>query len=45
MFFQEYAGCLGEIRRHVANDKLELEPRLQRWNALFLSLKAIEQDL
>ncbi|MGC4013686.1 MAG: dynamin family protein [Luteolibacter sp.] len=45
VFFQEYAGCLEEVRRHVANDKLALEPRLQRWNELFLSLKAIEQDL
>lgn len=45
VFFQDYAGCLEEVRRHVANDKLALEPRLQRWNALFLSLKAIEQDL
>ncbi|BCU78665.1 dynamin family protein [Luteolibacter sp. LG18] len=45
VFFQDYAGCLEEIRRHVANDKLALEPRLQRWNELFLSLKAIEQDL
>lgn len=45
VFFQDYAGSLEEVRRHVANDKLSLAPRLQRWNSLFLSLKAIEQDL
>jgi hypothetical protein len=45
VFFQDYARCLEEVRRHVANEKLVLEPRLQQWNSLFLSLKAIEQDL
>lgn len=45
LLFQDYAGCLKEVRRHVANEKLELEPRLQRWNELFLALKAIEQEL
>ncbi len=45
VLFQDYAGCLKEIRRHVANERLALEPRQQRWNELFLALKAIEQDL
>lgn len=45
VLFQDYAGCLKEVRRHVANEKLALEPRLQRWNELFLALKAIEQEL
>ena len=45
VLFQDYAGCLKEIRRHVANERLALEPRLQRWNELFLALKAIEQEL
>lgn len=45
VLFQDYAGCLKEVRRHVANEKLALEPRLQRWNSLFLALKAIEQEL
>lgn len=45
VLFQDYAGCLKDIRRHVANGKLALEPQLQRWNTLFLSLKTIEQEL
>ena len=45
VLFQDYAGCLKDVRRHVANGKLALEPQLQRWNTLFLSLKAIEQEL
>lgn len=45
VFFQEYTGCLGEVKRHLARQKFELEPRMQRWNHLFLALKAVEQEL
>jgi len=45
VLFQDYAGCLKDVRRHVANGKLALEPQFQRWNTLFLSLKTIEQEL
>lgn len=45
VFFQEYARSLQAVRRHIADEKLELEPRFKRWNSLFLELKAIEQDL
>jgi len=45
VFFQEYTGCLGEVKRHLARQKFELEPRMQRWNGLFLALKAVEQEL
>jgi len=43
--FQDYAASLGAIRRHLADEKRALEPRLRRWNELFLTLKAIEQEL
>lgn len=45
VLFQDYAACLKEIRRHVASERLALQPRQQRWNELFLALKAIEQEL
>jgi predicted GTPase len=44
-FFQDYTSCLGALRSHLANEKLAIEPKLQRWQNLFLSLKAIEQNL
>jgi hypothetical protein len=43
--FQDYADSLAVIRRHLAGEKQALEPRLRRWDELFLTLKAIEQDL
>ena len=43
--FQDYADSLAAIRRHLAAEKRALEPRLRRWNEVFLTLKAIEQDL
>lgn len=43
--FQDYADSLAAIRRHLASEKRALEPRLRRWNELFLTLKAIEQEL
>lgn len=43
--FRDYAGCLGNLRSHLAKEKLAIEPRLKRWQDLFLTLKAIEQEL
>ncbi|MGL4398908.1 MAG: dynamin family protein [Luteolibacter sp.] len=43
--FQDYATSLTAVRTHLAREKLAIEPRLRRWQELFLTLKAIEQDL
>jgi hypothetical protein len=43
--FRDYAGTLDNVRTHLAREKLAIEPRLKRWQDLFLTLKAIEQDL
>lgn len=43
--FQDYATSLTAVRTHLAREKLAIEPRLKRWQELFLTLKAIEQDL
>lgn len=43
--FQDYAGSLTAVRTHLAKEKLSVEPRLKRWQELFLTLKAIEQEL
>jgi predicted GTPase len=43
--FQDYTSSLSAIRTHLAHEKLAIEPRLRRWHELFLTLKAIEQDL
>jgi hypothetical protein len=42
--FHDYASALGGLRDHIAREKLAIEPRLKRWQELFLTLKAIEQD-
>jgi hypothetical protein len=42
--FHDYAAALGGLRVHLAREKLAIEPRLKRWQELFLTLKAIEQD-
>ena len=44
-FYIEYGNLLESVRRHIANAKLELQPNLEQWNALFLELKEIEQEL
>jgi predicted GTPase len=44
IFFQDYTSCLGSIRKHLAKQKLAIEPQLGRWHNLFLTLKSIEQD-
>lgn len=43
--FQDYASSLTAVRTHLAREKQAIEPRLKRWQELFLTLKAIEQDL
>jgi predicted GTPase len=43
--FQDYATSLTAVRTHLAREKLAIEPRLRRWQELFLTLKAIEQEL
>lgn len=43
--FQDYAGSLTAVRTHLAKEKLSIEPRLKRWQELFLTMKAIEQEL
>lgn len=45
IFFQDYTSCLNSIRRHLAKEKMAIEPKLKEWRDLFLTLKAIEQDL
>jgi len=44
-FYVEYGGLFEIVRRRIADQKLLLKPRLQRWNDLFLELKAIEQEI
>ncbi|MDB4532378.1 hypothetical protein N9214_01375 [bacterium] len=41
----EYGGLFESVRRHIAEHKLSLKPRLERWNDLFLELKGIEQEI
>lgn len=43
--FRDYAASLNNVRTHLAREKLAIEPRLKRWQDLFLTLKAIEQEL
>jgi predicted GTPase len=43
--FRDYAATLANVRTHLAKEKLSIEPRLKRWQDLFLTLKAIEQEL
>ena len=43
--FQDYATSLTMVKSHLAHEKLAIEPHLRRWQELFLTLKAIEQDL
>ena len=45
IFFQDYTSCLNSIRKHLARQKIAIEPKLTRWHQLFLTIKSIEQDL
>jgi GTPase SAR1 family protein len=42
--FHDYVSALGGLRTQLAREKIAIEPRLKRWQELFLTLKAIEQD-
>ncbi|MGJ8697292.1 MAG: dynamin family protein [Verrucomicrobiaceae bacterium] len=44
-FYLEYGLLFESVRRHIAEHKLSLKPRLERWNDLFLELKGIEQEI
>lgn len=44
-FYLEYGGLFENVRRYIAEYKLSLRPRLERWNDLFLELKAVEQEI
>ncbi len=44
VIFKDYATALGTVRSHLAREKQAIEPRLRRWQELFLTLKAIEQE-
>lgn len=44
-FYLEYGGLFEIVRRRIADQKLLLKPQMERWNNLFLELKAIEQEL
>ncbi len=43
--FEDYSCSLSLVRTHLAREKLKIEPRLRLAQDLFLTLKAIEQDL
>lgn len=45
VIFSDYSASLTRVRTRLAKEKLAIEPRLKRWQELFLTLKAIEQDL
>ncbi len=45
VMFQDYAASLTAVRSYLVGEKKAVEPRLKRWKELFLTLKAIEQDL
>ena len=42
--FRVYNQALDPLHQHLAEAKLSIEPLLRRWQELFLTLKAIEQD-
>ena len=43
--FQDYASSLDSVRSQLVREKLASDPHLRRWQELFLTLKAIEQDM
>ena len=42
--FKQYAGCLQDLRGHIAAGEKAHQPRQQRWKQCFLALKALEQE-
>ena len=45
LVFHDYSAALDNIHTHIAREQLAIEPRLRRWQELFLNLKTIEQEL
>lgn len=45
LFFREYAQGLQGIRESLSRRENSLQPYTQRWNELFLKIKAIEQEM
>lgn len=45
LFFREYAQGLKSVRASLVRRENGLQPDLQRWNDLFLKIKAIEQEM
>ena len=43
--FKDHRASLGAVRTHLAHKKIAVEPSLKLWQELFLTLKALEQDL
>lgn len=44
-FFNGYTPMFESMRRRIANAKLELQPQMKAAGELFVSLKAVEQDI
>ena len=44
-YFREYAQGLQGIRESLSQRESALHPYSQRWNDLFLKIKAIEQEM
>lgn len=44
-FFAVYLSVLSPLRSGLVSEKLAIEPRLKRWQELFLTLKEVEQDI
>jgi len=45
LVFRDYASALSGVKGYLFREKLALVPRLKSWKELFLTLKAVEQDL
>jgi len=45
LFFREYAQGLQSVRVSLVQRENALQPYLQRWNELFLKIKAMEQEM
>jgi hypothetical protein len=43
--FRDYSTALAFLHQRLASENSAIEPRQRRWQELFLTLKAIEQDL
>ncbi len=44
-FFTAYQPMFENIRRYIVEAESDLEPKQKEWHALFLTLKAIEQEI